>query len=96
MNVDQVHVHNVFLFRECLIVTLEVSRYDLGALQVERLQCFIHDLASEDTTSTIRIPDYIQADLLQCMDYFKKSRTWRWIRADFRHIIFHLERCLKH
>lgn len=78
----ELKVRDIYALKESLKVAHEVTYSDLSFFQNEAIKCFTKDISSDN--SMMQLSPGLKEDLIICLNIFKTSRTWHWLKEDFK------------
>lgn len=82
------YIKDPLCFKESITISLEVLS---GGGDYEALQGFIGKIPSTVSTINLDIPMEIEVALLHCIDKFKETRTYYYLREDFKNALYDIE-----
>lgn len=93
MKQQEYMIKDIYGLKEALRIALEVAYCDLGVKQIESIKMFIKEI--NEKNKTYKISDALHKDLLICLHIFKTSKTWFWLKEDFKKTVNDFLCCLK-
>lgn len=90
-----VRVRNPFALRESLQIALEVSWPDLDPDRVGSLRTFVSVIPALIQPTALEVAPGVREGLLSAVAYFRRSRTYHWLREDLCQALRDLEQGLK-
>lgn len=81
----ELKVKDVYALKESLKVAHEVTYSDLSYFQNEAIKSFTKNITS-DNPIVLLYPG-LKEDLIICLNIFKTSRTWHWLKEDFKNAV---------
>lgn len=86
-----VPVRNPFALRECLEVALEVTWPDVGQDQLACLRTLVRAIPAKIGAAHLCVGPGEREALLACVAFFRRSRTFYWLRSDLSDALSDLE-----
>ncbi|WP_404347879.1 hypothetical protein LG311_19020 [Sutcliffiella horikoshii] len=81
----ELKVKDVYALKESLKVAHEVTYSDLSFFQNEAIRSFTKNITSD--SPIVLIYPNLKEDLIICLNIFKTSRTWHWLKEDFKNAV---------
>jgi hypothetical protein len=82
------YIKDPLCFKESITISLEVFS---GSGEFEFLQDFIGKMPSTVSAINFDISMEIEKDLLRCIYKFKETKTFYYLREDFKNILYDIE-----
>lgn len=89
------YIRHPFLLAEGLNIAAEVTEAKMTAEQSGRLSRLIDKLKHGGTIEQRAFDSGSLLDLLHCIDLFRQSRTWHWLRSDLVDALSEFERAVR-
>lgn len=90
-----VSVRNPYALREALTVALEVAWPDLAPEVPPGIRTCIAYIPAVIIPQEMHMDTGHRDAFLACISYFRRSRTYHWLREDFCDALRDLEKCLR-
>jgi len=87
-------ITNPFTFKESLLVAVEVTDSFLNHLQIGQIYEIINKVPNSLPDVTITLSSTLTFALKSCIQSFKQTATYNWLREDFKEAITDIEQQL--
>ncbi|WP_342515532.1 hypothetical protein [Sutcliffiella sp. FSL R7-0096] len=81
----ELKVRDVYALKESLKVAHEVTYSDLSFFQNQAIRSFTKNISSDNIK--MKLSPSLRKDLILCLNIFKSSRTWHWLKEDFKNAV---------